>query len=85
MKLVRRKLAQINEEYYQLDQKLTDGKSSNPNSDRKRLNQLSSLVTLHERVDACYKVTFKAKAESGGASGDEDSCREGQGNPRFRP
>mgnify|MGYP007057234395 CR=1 FL=1 len=39
-----------------LDKKLADGKSTNPGSDRKHLNKLSSLVVLHEKVDACYKV-----------------------------
>jgi hypothetical protein len=56
MKLVHRKLAQINTEYKKLDEQLMDGLSKNPNGDRKRLNQLSSLMQLHEKVDACYKV-----------------------------
>ena len=56
MKLVQRKLEQISKEYTDLDKNLADGKSTNPNADRKRLNKLSSLVLLHEKVDACYKV-----------------------------
>lgn len=58
MKLVHRKLSHVCEEYNELDRKLIDGKSTNPNGDRKRLNQLSSMVVLHEKVDACYKVPF---------------------------
>jgi hypothetical protein len=56
MRLVQRKLAQVSDEYNLLDKKLADGKSTNPGSDRKHLNKLSSLVVLHEKVDACYKV-----------------------------